>query len=133
MKKIIKYPLLVILLVFFFAACKKKQVTLTTAEKIQGTWQLQTEIYHQYVGGVNYSDTTLGNGATIEFRSDSKAYSDFQGQKDTSVYTLTGDTQITLNGTDIYDIKTLTSNQFVLYSKQTQGADYYEGTITLIK
>ena len=133
MKAIIKYSLLFILLVFFFAACKKKQVTLTTAEKIQGTWQLQSEIYHQNVGGVDYSDTTLGNGATIEFRSDNKAYSDFQGQKDTAVYTLTGDTQITLNGTDIYDIKTLTSNQFVLYSKQTQGADYYEGTITLVK
>ena len=133
MKAIIKYSLLFILLVFFFAACKKKQVTLTTAEKIQGTWQLQSEIYHQNVGGVDYSDTTLGNGDTIEFRSDNKAYSDFQGQKDTAVYTLTGDTQITLNGTDIYDIKTLTSNQFVLYSKQTQGADYYEGTITLVK
>ena len=133
MKAIIKYSLLFILLVFFFAACKKKQVTLTTAEKIQGTWQLQSESYHQNVGGVDYSDTTLGNGATIEFRSDNKAYSDFQGQKDTAVYTLTGDTQITLNGTDIYDIKTLTSNQFVLYSKQTQGADYYEGTITLVK
>ncbi|MDE3182621.1 MAG: lipocalin family protein [Bacteroidota bacterium] len=133
MKAIIKYPLLFILLVFFFAACKKKQVPLTTAKKIQGTWQLQSEIYHQNVGGVDYSDTTLGNGATIEFRSDNKAYSDFQGQKDTAVYTLTGDTQITLNGTDIYDIKTLTSNQFVLYSKQTQGADYYEGTITLVK
>ena len=133
MKKIIKYPLLVILLVFFFAACKKKQVTLTTAEKVQGTWHLQTDIYHQHVGGVDYSDTTLGNGATIEFRSDNKAYSDFQGQKDTAVYTLTGNTQITLNGTDTYDIKTLTSNQFVLYSKKTQGADYFEETITLVK
>ncbi len=133
MKKIIKYPLLVILLVFIFAACKKKQVTLTTAEKVQGTWQLQNDIYHQHVGGVDYSDTTLGNGATIEFRSDNKAYSDFQGQKDTAVYTLTGDTQITLNGTDIYDIKTLTSSSFVLYSKKTQGADYYEETISLVK
>ena len=132
MNKVI-YPLLLILIVFSFTACKKKQVTLTTAEKVQGTWQLQSEIYHQNVGGVDFSDTTLGNGATIEFRNDNKVYSDIQGQKDTSVYILTGDTQITLNGTDTYDIKSLTSNLFVLYTKQTQGSDYYEGTITLIK
>ncbi len=133
MKTIINSVLIIALLTLFFAACKKKSAGLTTAEKVQGTWQLQSDIYHQHVGGVDYSDTTLGNGATIEFRSDNKAYSDFNGQKDTAVYTLSGDTQIVLNGTNTYDIKALTSNSFVLYTKQTQGADYYEETISLLK
>ncbi len=133
MKKNINSLLLVCSLTFFFIACKKKETTQTTAEKVIGVWQLQSDIYHQNVGGVDHSDTTLGMGSTIEFRSDSKVYSDFQGQRDTSVYYITGNTQITINGIGTYDIKTLTANQFVLYIKKTQGADIYEETISLIK
>ena len=58
MKTIINSVLLIVLLTLFFAACKKKSAGLTTAEKVQGTWQLQSDIYHQHVGGVDYSDTT---------------------------------------------------------------------------
>ncbi len=133
MKKIINSFLVIVLLSFLFAACKKKDVKLTTAEKVQGTWQLQTVVYHQFVSGVDSSYTDTGVNSTIEFRNDGKAYSDDQGQKDTTTYTLSGDTQIILAGIITYDIKTLTSNSFVLYTKQVQGADYYEETVSLIK
>lgn len=133
MKINIKLFLFFCLITSFFIACEKKSTTANTAEKILGIWTLQSDIYHQHVGGIDYSDTTLGMGSTIEFRSDNKAYSDFQGQKDTAVYTLNGDAQITIIGTGTYDIKTLTSNLFILYLNKSQGADYYEETISLFK
>jgi len=133
MKKIFQSLLIITLISFLFSACKKKDVQLTTAEKVQGTWQLQTDIYHEFVSGTDYSDTTTGPNSTLEFRNDGKVYSDLQGQKDTSTYTLTGDNQIVINGNITFDIKTLTTNLFVLYTKQTQGADYSEETLSLKK
>lgn len=106
---------------------------LTTAEKVQGTWQLQSDIYHEFVNGENNSDTTSGISSTIEFRKDGKVYANIQGEKDTSAYSLSGDTQIIMDQDQTYEIKTLTSNSFILYSKETQGADYYEETISLKK
>ncbi len=131
MNKNIKSFLLIGSLTLTFIACKKKETT--TAEKVLGTWQMQTDIYHQNVSGVDYSDTTYGMGATIEFRSDSKAYSNFNGQKDTSAYSLSGDTKLIINGTDTLNIQTLTSSLFVLYTREMQGANLYEETITLTK
>ena len=134
MKKIITFVLFIFLSTLLFFSCKKKAATLTTNEKIVGTWQLQSDIYHQFVGSVDYSDTTLGMGATFRFASDGNAYIEMPGQgTTTSVYYLKGDTQIVIGGTNTYDIKTLTSNELVLYSKHTQGADYYEETISLSK
>lgn len=133
MKKIINSLLIIALIAFLFSACKKKDVKITTAEKVQGTWQLQADIYHEFVGGVDHSDTTAGLNATIEFRNDGKAYSIYQDQKDTATYTLSGDTHIILSGNETYEIKELTSNSFVLYTKEIDGADYYEETISLKK
>ena len=133
MKKIIRSFLIITLIAFLFSACKKKEAQLTTAEKVQGTWQLQTDIYHEFVSGVDQSDTTLGVNATIEFRNDGKVYSNNQGMKDTSTYTLSGDTKIIVDGDQNFDIKALTSNSFVLYTKVVQGADYTEETISLKK
>ena len=133
MKKIIHTFLIITLIAFLFSACKKKDVKLTTAEKVQGTWQIQTDIYHEFVNGVDHSDTTSGINATIEFRNDGKVYSNYQGQKDTTTYTLSGDTQMILSGNETYDIKELTSNSFILYTKAVQGADYSEETISLKK
>jgi hypothetical protein len=127
-----KSVLFVCLLAFFFLACKKDAATPGAAEKILGTWTLQSDIYHQYVGGIDYSDTTLGMGTTFKFTSDGTASIETPGQGTSSaVYYLTGDTQITIGGTNTYDIKTLTSNALILYSKHTQGTDYYEETISL--
>jgi len=134
MNKTIKSALFVCLLAFFLVACKKDSATPGAAEKILGTWTLQSDIYHQYVGGTDYSDTTLGMGTTFKFASDGTASIEIPGQGTTSsVYYLTGDTKITIGGTNNYDIKTLTSNALVLYSKHEQGADYYEETISLNK
>lgn len=133
MKKIIHSFLIITLLAFVFGACKKKDVKLTTAEKVQATWHLQSDIYHEFVNGVDFSDTAMAINATIEFRNDGKAYSVSESGKDTTTYTLSGDTKLIIAGDQSYDIKELTSNSFVLYSKEIDGTDYYEETITLKK
>ena len=133
MKKLIYSLLIISILSLLFTACKKKEVELTTAEKVHGTWQLQTDIYHEMVGGVEFSDTTKGSGESVEFRGNGYAYSNYQGQTDSSAYTITGDTQITLEGTGTFTIKSLTGNSFVLYMKESSGADFYEETISLAK
>ncbi len=131
MEKNIKSFLLIGSLTLTFVACKKKEMT--TAEKVLGTWQMKTDIYHENVSGVEYSDTTYGMGQTIEFRSNNKFYSNFGGQMDSSSYSLSGDTKLIINGTDTLNINTLTSNKFVLYTRTMQGADFNEETITLTK
>lgn len=133
MKKIIRSFLIITLIAFLFSACKKKDVQLTTAEKVQGTWQVQTDINHEVLNGVDQSDTTLGVNTTIEFRNDGKVYSNNNGEKDTTTYTLSGDTHIIIDIDQTYEIKTLTSNSFVLYNKEIQGAGYTEETISLKK
>lgn len=132
MKKYFIYFLVISLTTFLFAACKKKKVTLTTSDKIIGTWQVQSDIYHQKVGTYDYTDTISTSG-TIEFRNDNKVYSDIQGQKDTAVYTIDSDTQLTIVGVDTYQIKTLTDHQLVLYVAVTNTTGLYEETISLLK
>jgi hypothetical protein len=132
MKKQLFYLLLIALGTFFFVSCNKKKLTLTTADKIIGTWQVQSDIYHQKVGSYDYTDTVSTSG-TIEFRNDNRVYSDIQGQKDTAVYTIDSDTQLTIVGVDTYQIKTLTDHQLVLYVVVTNSTGLYEETISLLK
>ena len=130
-----KFPLMLIALItLHLAACKKKdKQPQTTMEKIQGKWFLQNETDNEHSSGQDNITTTAGGpNDIIDFRSDGKVYSDVFGTKDTSTYTLSGDTKIVLAGTEIFDIKTLSSNSFILYNKQIFAADDYdEVTITL--
>jgi major membrane immunogen (membrane-anchored lipoprotein) len=134
MKKITQILAGIAVSAFLFTACKKNDTKTSTAQKIQGTWQIKSEIYNEHTNGTDNIDTTLGTAnTTIEFRNDGKVYSDFFGQKDTASYTVVGDTQITIDSVNTYDIKTLTSNSLILYSKELDGADYYEETLSLIR
>ena len=94
---------------------------------------MQSDIYHENVGGVDYSDTTRGMGTTLEFRTSGKVYYDFLGQQDSSDYIINSDSVLTIVDVDTYDIKTLTNNQFVLFTKATDSSGTYEETINLIK
>jgi len=133
MKKITSFLALIILFSFFFVACKKKDTQATTAEKVQGTWQLQSDISNEHVGGVDNFDTTLAlPGSTLEFRNDGKVYSNSPDGKDTASYSLSGDSKLIIDNI-AYDIKTLTSNTLQLYIKESEGADYYEETINLTR
>lgn len=135
MKKIISALAFVSLTMLFLPACKKSDKQQTTLEKIQYKWQLESDEINDHYSGMDDFTTITGDpGDIIDFRKDGNVYVNVGGFTDTSAYTLSGDTKITIAGTQIYDIKTLTSNSFILYNKETDGpSDFTEETITLKK
>ena len=122
MKKFITSVALVSLATFYLPSCKKSDKQQTTIEKIQGKWQLESDIFNDHFSGQDNIDTTAGDpGDIVDFRTDGKIYTNIGGGKDTSTYALSGDTKIVLDGTQVFDIITLTANSFIIYNKETTG------------
>ena len=121
---------------FYLPACKKSDKKQTTIEKIQGKWQLVTDVENDHIDGQDDITTYTGDpGDIIDFRADGKAYFNIigTGDMDTLAYTVSGDTKIEFEGTQ-FDIITLTPNLFVLHDKEIiAGSDFFEETITLKK
>lgn len=135
MEKLFYAPLLVLLGVICLPACKKADKKQTTSEKIQGKWNVETDVFNDHFSGQDNISTYTGQpGDAVDFRADGKVYSTIAGSSDTSAYTLSGDTKISIEGAATYDITTLTSNSFVLHDKENMGgSDFEEETITLKK
>ncbi len=139
MKKIITSLAVVTLIVLCNTACKKtetQQPQQSTLQRIQAKWQLQSWVENDHISGTDHITTITGNANDyIDFRTDGKVYSSISGNMDVATYSLTGsDTKILIDGTDTYDIKTLTSNSFILYIKQLSGgSDFDETTISMKK
>ncbi len=139
MKKFITSITIVALAIIYLPACKKSsdaQPQQTTLQKIQAKWQLQSLVENDHFSGTDHIITITGNANDyIDFRTDGKVYSSISGNMDVATYSLTGsDTKILIDGTDTFDIKTLTSNSFILYIKQLSGgSDFDETTINMKK
>lgn len=101
----------------------------TTLQKIQAKWNL-TSIYSKY----GSEDTTYNgiSGDYINFRTDGKVYTNIANAKDTSLYSLVNDTKLVIDS-DTATIKQLSSNLFVLESKDLIVQDTLITTITLNK
>lgn len=139
MKKIITSIAIVTVVTFYLSACKKSDTQRTTTQtplqKIQAKWQLQTYVYNDHYANMDHL-TNLTGGANdyLDFRTDMKVYTYLFGSRDTSTYALSGDTKVVIDGTDIFDIKTLTNNSFIMYNKDNgSGTDYEEITFTMKK
>ena len=87
---------------------------------VNGPWKVKPKT-SAFLGRDNITNTTGGPGDIMDFRNDGKVYSDVSGTKDTSTYSLSGDTKIVLGGTETFDIKTLSSNSFTIYNKEFWG------------
>lgn len=136
MKKIIIPMAVATLIVFCITACKKtdNQQPQTTLQKIQAKWQLQTYYSNDHFSGVDHIQNVTGTASDyLDFRPDGKVYSSLLGSRDTVTYSLVNDTQLLIDGSTKYDIKTLTSNSFVIYEKDISGSDFLEETITMAK
>ena len=118
-----------------FTACKKDKEK-TTTEKVQATWNVNSYAYNDFYNNTAHPFNITGvAGDYVEFRADGKAYSKFGGNKDTVAYSISGDNKIVFDS-ETFDIKTLTDNQFVMYSKlvsPTAPSEYEETTLTLSK
>jgi hypothetical protein len=131
MKKILTSVILVSSLVFSVASCKKEDKPKPTSERVLGKWSIQSLTENDHYSGQDHLSVTPGDPTDfVDFRSDGKVYSNVTGFPDTSAYTIVSNNKIMIE-TDSYDIKTLTDNSFVLYSKDDYGADYFEATISL--
>jgi hypothetical protein len=136
MKKFITFIAVATFLVCLFPACKKPdtQAPLTTEQKLQAKWQLDTYAENDHFSGADHvQNLTGGANDYLDFRSDGKVYVSLFGIKDTSIYALSGDTKIVIDGAVVYDIKTLTANSLIMYQKDISGSDFFEQTFTMKK
>lgn len=137
MKKIITSIVIVTLVAMFLQACKKPDATptptQTTLQKIQYKWGLERIVENDHYAGVDHNSATIGTSSDyFEFKTDGKIYYSISGFTDNVTYSLINDTKILVDGTETYEIKTLTANSFVLYQKTMRNAtDYDEETIIM--
>lgn len=137
MKKIISSFVIVALITMYLQACKKSDTTTpapqTTLQKIQYKWGLERIVSNDHYAGVDHSSATIGTSSDyFEFKTDGKVYYSISGFTDVVTYSLINDTKILIDGTETYEIKTLTANSFVLYQKNIRNAtDYDEETIIM--
>lgn len=111
--------------VILFAACKKDSAQKSVTEQVQGTWSFNKLISTVYGVGAT-SDTIYGlPGDYVEFRNDGRAYSQISASRDTANYQIIGTSQMVFDG-DTFSIRTLTENNFTLYSRtQNVGVGGY--------
>jgi hypothetical protein len=138
MKKVFLFTMSAIMLTFIFESCKKKD-TATTLQKIQAKWSIESVIDHEHDPSslpIDTTVTTLGVATDyIDFRSDGKVYSFFDGSADTSAYALSGDTSIIISTSGNLKIQSLTDHVLKLYEKEDDPStsSYFEETINLKK
>ena len=137
MKKIIKTLAVAILLISLLPSCKKSDSgwqQLTTLQKIQAKWQVQTYYENDHYFGADHIKNSTGTANDyLDFRTDGKLYTSMFGYKDTVAYSLPDDAHLLIGSSSKYEIKTLTANSMVLYGMDISGADFLEENITLSK
>ena len=115
MKKAITSAILALLITFYLPAFKKSDKAQSVLEKIQGKWQLVTDVENDHIAGQDDITRYTGGPSDIsDFRADGKAYFNIIGTQDTDAlgYTVSSDTKIIFGATQ-FDIITLTSNSFI--------------------
>lgn len=136
MKKLIPIALLALVLI---SSCKEDDTpdttkTETTAEKIQHTWNTTSIMDYNFVGAsttLDYIDTfDLGTNATIDFRTNNKAYVNFDGDMDTTDYQIVNDQTINFDG-DVFTINTLTATEFKLTYAERTDTPYYDNVLIM--
>ncbi|MDQ6845115.1 MAG: hypothetical protein M3Z92_12305 [Bacteroidota bacterium] len=131
MKKLYLFTMGFIISASVLISCKKDKET--TAQKVQHNWTIVSQIDNSHDDSGDYRDTTLsvnGSGDFIKFNSDGTFNIQFEGTTDTGNYSIISDTQMSING-QTATILTLTSSQFVIYSKEGSATEYDESTFNL--
>ena len=123
--------------IIYLPACTKptdNQPPQTTLQKVQAKWQLVNIVDNDHYSGSDHISTTTGSSTDyFDFRTDGNIYYSIGSYKDTVTYSLPTDTKILINGTETYDIKTITSNSFIIYQKDinaNNAAEYNEETFS---
>ncbi len=108
--------------------------TLTTTEKIQNKWILESIWDNVYVGSSNtydYTDTIdMLPGDYMDFRSDDKLYMKIEGDFDTTDYLVIDDQTMSV-GTELFEISYLSSSEFVLTFYERTDTPFYDNVVSL--
>ena len=133
MKILARLTFIVLLVTLFNFSCKKSSSP-SVAQRVQAKWTLVSLSANSHYSGSDHINTIPGTSADyVDFRSDSKVYSQVSGSRDTSNYSMSGDTAIII-ALDKYKIITLTDAALQLYIKAvTSPSVYDEETISLKK
>jgi len=95
------------------------------AAKLLGTWQINAIIINEIFGGADHISNYPGTAADyVEFKSNGKMHTFFRGQLDVSNYKVISDKKITIDS-DEADIKTITDNSLVIYTRDITGSIGY--------
>src|SRR5580765_270167 len=99
----------------------KEDIAKTAAGKIQNKWQIDSLVINDHINGNSNKETHAGNeGDYVEFRTDGRMITNFQGVTDNSSFVVTSDSVIVIGGDSAY-IEELTENKFVFYSRAAAG------------
>lgn len=137
-QKLLRFLLTFSILVLAFTSCKKDDDEGSTKDRLIGKWTIIKIDYNDFVGGTPDPYTeTADPGSYLQLNADGslEAVTD-----DTYTGTwVVNDNKVTINengnpdGPTTFDIKKLTGSELQLYSKEIDGADYYETTIFMTK
>lgn len=103
----------------------------STLSKIQAKWGIQN-ILLDFDGTVDDSTYTGVSADYIDFRTDSKVYSQVNNEKDTSAYKLVNDSTLVID-TDTARIQQLSGSQFVITETNTELGEDAKITYNLKK
>lgn len=140
--KTINYVILLLLFngTLTMSSCKKDEKQSTTKDKILGKWSIEKVDYVDFEDGVTQAYTESAPGEFLQFDADGKGSIKIYDEVEEFTWQLIDDKKIFIPYEDndefkdddiTLEIKSLTSTNMVLYSKEIDGADYYEMTIYL--
>ncbi|MEP6615939.1 MAG: hypothetical protein ABJA57_05140 [Ginsengibacter sp.] len=139
MKKLPLFIVSTLIVGYTMVSCSKskdKTATQTTLQKIQAKWQVDNLIDHLHDPTFDTTITSVGTASDyVDFRTDGKVYTFFDGSADTSTYALVGDTSILITLIGNYKIQTLTDHILKLYGREDDPSTsaFFEETINLKK
>jgi len=137
MKKAFALFITAIFIAYVFVSCSKSKDTtaqLTVTQKIQNKWLVDNLVDHFH--DPTFDTTVISAGTAsdyVDFRTDGKVYTFFDGSADTSTYAVVGDTSILITLIGNYKIQALTDHTLKLYGREDDPSSsaYFEETINL--
>ena len=139
MKKTINAITAAMIVMCFLVYCKKEDkddgAVNQTTQKLLGRWTFLNSTFNEYHSNADHIRVTPGQqGDYIEFKSGGTAIIRLLGASDTSKFSVTKDNKVVFDQVDVFDLKTLSESDLVLYRKVVySSANYSEETYTLKK
>jgi hypothetical protein len=123
-----KKLLLALVTTILFTYCKKDK-----DPSLEGKWNLESSIVNYYVDNVlDETETSPGNGATIDFQTNGKVVIFQDGISETLPYTILPNSKVDIGG-DVAEIRNLTGSSVTLYFRDDYLPDEYAEIITNLK